>query len=129
KLARGGGGEVHAAFEIATDSVANAQRAPLDLAFVIDRSGSMEGDRLEHAKSAARGIVEKLGAQDHVALVQYDDNAQVVVPSLAMDDAGKSKMEHAIAALAVGGSTNLEAGLELGRSEVQRVYVSGEASR
>src|SRR6185437_13679910 len=90
---------------------------------------SMEGDRLEHAKSAARGIVEKLGAQDHVALVQYDDNAQVVVPSLAMDDEGKSKMEHAIAALAVGGSTNLEAGLELGRSEVQRVYVSGEASR
>jgi Ca-activated chloride channel homolog len=129
KLARGGGGDLHAEFEIATDTVANAQRAPLDLAFVIDRSGSMSGDRLEHAKSAARGIVEKLGAEDHVALIQYDDNAQVVVPSLVMDDAGKTKMEHAIDALEVGGSTNLEGGLELGRHEVERVYVSGEASR
>jgi Ca-activated chloride channel family protein len=129
KLARGGGGDLHAEFEIATQAATNAQRPPLDLAFVIDRSGSMSGDRLEHAKSAARGIVEKLGAQDHVALIQYDDAAQVVVSSLVMDDGGRTKMEKAIAALETGGSTNLEAGLELGRHEVERVYVSGEASR
>jgi len=129
KLAVGGGGEVHASFEIATDRVNDAQRPPLDLAVVIDRSGSMDGDRLDHAKSAARGIVDKLDAQDHVALIQYDDSAQVVVGSLAMDATGKQTIDHAIAAMFTGGSTNLEAGLELGRKEVERVYKTGEASR
>ena len=129
QLAHGGGGDVHAAFELVTDPIANAQRAPLDLAFVIDRSGSMEGDRLDHAKSAARGIVAQLGARDHVALIQYDDSAQVVVASLAMDSAGKATLDHAITSLATGGSTNLESGLELGLREVQRAYAPGEASR
>jgi Ca-activated chloride channel family protein len=129
KLAKNGGGDLHASLSLVTDTVPNGQRAPLDLAFVIDRSGSMEGDRLEHAKSAALGIVAKLDASDHVALVQYDDAAQVVVASLAMDEAGKTKLDRAIQHLEVGGSTNLEAGLQLGRKEVERVYHSGEASR
>jgi Ca-activated chloride channel family protein len=129
KLAKNGGGDLHASLSLVTDTVPNGQRAPLDLAFVIDRSGSMEGDRLEHAKSAALGIVAKLDANDHVALVQYDDAAQVVVASLAMDEAGKTKLDRAIQRLEVGGSTNLEAGLQLGRKEVERVYTSGEASR
>jgi Ca-activated chloride channel homolog len=129
KLAKNGGGDLHASLQLVTDTVPNGQRAPLDLAFVIDRSGSMEGDRLEHAKSAALGIVAKLDANDHVALVQYDDAAQVVVASLAMDEAGKTKLDRAIQHLEVGGSTNLEGGLQLGRKEVERVYHSGEASR
>ncbi len=128
-IMQGGGGDVYASFEITTDNAANAQRPALDLALVIDRSGSMSDGRIEHAQTAAIGIVERLSAADHVALVQYDDNANVVVASTAMDDAGKARMKSAIRGIQLGGSTNLHGGLVLGRDEVQRTLGAQQVSR
>src|SRR6478735_9098776 len=67
-LLRGTGGEAFAAFELTTDEIKDSTRPPLDLAIVIDRSGSMSG-RIGYAQDAAVGIIEHLGEQDHVALV------------------------------------------------------------
>jgi Ca-activated chloride channel family protein len=127
-IARGQGGHVHASFEITTDTVQNAQRPPLNLALVIDRSGSMSG-RIEHAQAAALGIVNRLDAQDRVSLVQYDDSANTVVESIATDAAGKERLRKAIHAIALGGGTNLHRGLELGRDEVQRELKQAQVSR
>jgi Ca-activated chloride channel family protein len=128
-IMRNSGGDVYASFEIATDNATNAQRPPLNLALVIDRSGSMSDGRIEHAQSAAIGIVEHLDAADRVALVTYDDNANVVVSSIAMDAAGKKKIESAIKGIQLGGSTNLNGGLVLGRDEVQRSLQAQQVSR
>lgn len=127
-LLRGTGGETFAAFELTTDDIKDATRPPLDLALVIDRSGSMAG-RIGYAQDAAVGIIEHLGEQDHVALIQYDDSADVVVASTAMDPKGKNAMRTAIRGISLGGSTNLHGGLVLGRDEVQRVYTQGQVSR
>ncbi len=128
-ILRGGGGELYASFDISTDTVADMQRPPLNLAVVIDRSGSMTNGRIEHARSAALGIVDKLGGTDRVALVTYDDSANVVVPSIAMDSEGKAKLRDAIRGIHLGGSTNLHGGLELGRDEVKRTFQSSQVSR
>jgi Ca-activated chloride channel homolog len=127
-LLRGSGGEAFAAFELTTEELKDVTRPPLDLALVIDRSGSMSG-RIEYAQQAAVGIVERLGEQDHVALVQYDDSAQVVVASVAMDAKGKAAMRTAIQGISLGGGTNLHGGLVLGRDEVQRVATQGQVGR
>lgn len=127
-IARGTGGDVHAAFEITTASVTNTQRPPLNLALVIDRSGSMSG-RIEHARAAAFGIVSRLDANDRVSLIQYDDDAQTLVPSTITDLAGKERLRKAIEAIALGGGTNLHRGLELGRDQVMRELKQAQVSR
>lgn len=128
KLLKNGGGEAFAGFELTTTAAAG-QRPPLDLALVIDHSGSMSDGRIDHAKSAAIGLVQKLGADDHVALIEYDDSAQVLVQSTAMDPHGKDAMMSAIQRIELGGGTNLNGGMLMGRQEVERVYSTGHVSR
>ena len=97
----------------------DAPRPPLNLALVIDRSGSMASeDKLEHAKSAAEQLVGRLGPEDRVALVSYDDKVQVELPSTSAHDV--RPVLAAIRALRTGGSTNLCGGMLAGVEELRR---------
>ena len=48
-------------------------RAPLHLALVLDRSGSMSGEPLAEAKRCARNMIDGLGAGDRAAIFAFDD--------------------------------------------------------
>lgn len=100
-----------------------APRPPLNLALVIDRSGSMASeDKLEHAKSAAEQLVGRLGPDDRVALVSYDEHVKVELPSTSARDV--RPVLAAIRALTTGGSTNLCGGLLEGVAELRRNLVA-----
>ena len=55
------------------------KRPALNLAIVIDRSGSMGNGRLEAAKEAAIGIVNRLNKHDRLSVVVYDDEVTVLI--------------------------------------------------
>jgi len=94
-----------------------AQRSGLtrpgyDLCIVLDRSGSMVGDKLEHSKQAILAIIENMLPADRLSLVVYDDEVNSVFSALTI--LSSQKMKDDVRAITSGGSTNLYGGLKMG---------------
>lgn len=91
---------------------------PVDLAIVLDTSGSMNADdAMEHAKAAAREVVGSLDADDRLTVVTFDESAATVIPYGPID---RESSILAISRIYEGGPTNLYAGLEQARLELVR---------
>ncbi len=87
------------------------EQAPdLNLAVVIDASGSMRGRPLEAAKEAAIGIVETMRPCDRLSVVSFASEAIVHLPAALMNEPSKASALDAIASLHTRGCTDLAAG-------------------
>jgi len=86
------------------------EEAPsLALALVIDRSGSMSGDKIEMAKAAAKASAELLGPKDYVSVIAFDSECYPVVP---LQSAGNSSVATEIASIQSAGGTNMAPAME-----------------
>jgi Ca-activated chloride channel homolog len=92
------------------------QRPALNLALVIDRSGSMAGRKLSNARQAARFLAGELSERDRLAIVTFDGAVQVLVPSMPVRD--PLAFIIAINTIDAGGCTALFDGWLAGATEV-----------
>ena len=93
-------------------------RLPLDVALVLDRSGSMTGEKIELARTAARQAIDLLRSDDRFAVVVYDTVVDLVAGS---SPATTEARRHAIEALArtdARGGTDLSGGWLRGCEQV-----------
>lgn len=93
------------------------KKVPLNLSIVLDRSGSMAGDKMTFAKKAACGIIDKLSPSDFVSIVVYDELIDVIQPATAVID--KDSIKQKLAKIKPRGSTNLWGGSEKGYEQVK----------
>jgi Ca-activated chloride channel family protein len=91
----------------ATDDVNATARPDLDLAIVLDRSGSMSGDKLNHAKQAGIDLLAQLEPTDRVTLITYDDHVSTRVLARTTDRAGVLQLRNALLNVHPGGGTAL----------------------
>ena len=99
------------------------RRAPLNLALVIDKSGSMQGERIRQAREAALYAIGRLRPEDVVSVIAFDHNVQVLVPATHVSDLGA--IRRGIERLEAGGTTAIFAGVSKGSDEVRR-YIDRE---
>ncbi len=98
-----------------------SERPPVNAAIVLDKSGSMQGEKIARAREAAIMALDQLTEGDYVSVVTYDGTVRVVVP--ATEVSRRYWIADAIRNIGVGGSTALFAGVSRGASEV-RTYLS-----
>lgn len=95
------------------------EKPSLAMVLVIDKSGSMEGVPMELARQAAKSAAELLGAQDQIAVIGFDSDAQVMCEMTSASQQGT--IQAAIDSLAAGGGTFMFPAMEQGREMLERV--------
>lgn len=104
-----------------------SHRTPLNLAVVLDKSGSMTGAKLEKTKQAALQLVDRLTPNDVFSLVIFSDEATVLVPAQKVTD--KDALREKIESIQADGSTALYAGVKMGSDQLREYFSSRRINR
>jgi len=91
---------------------------PLNLCLVLDRSTSMQGEKMDIVKAAASQLVQTLRPQDVFSFVTFSDRAEVIIPASVQMD--RTKLQGRIQMIQAGGATEIYQGLEAGLQEIRR---------
>jgi Ca-activated chloride channel family protein len=98
------------------------------LVFVVDRSGSMSGGRLDMVKSTILDTLPRLNPEDYISIITFDDQAIVNVGLSQVKNSDMKKINKIVSDIEAGGSTNLEAGYRLAVAEVAKLANGLEAN-
>ena len=91
---------------------------PLNVCLVLDRSTSMQGEKMDVVKAAAVQVLRNLRPQDILSVVTFSDRAEVVIPASYYQE--RTRLESKIQMIHPSGATEIYQGLEAGVKEVMR---------
>lgn len=94
------------------------RRLPLNLCLVLDHSGSMDGQPLETVKSAALGLIDRLGEDDRLSVIAFDHKAKIIIENQQVRNG--AAIAKGIERLKAEGGTAIDEGLKLGIQEAAK---------
>ncbi|MDT7897409.1 MAG: VWA domain-containing protein [Armatimonadota bacterium] len=103
------------------------QSAPLNLCLVLDRSGSMAGQKIENLRRAVELVIDQLDPMDILSIVLFDDRAEVLVPATPVTD--KNALKAKVKGITDRGGTEMSKGMQLGIQELQKHLTPDRVSR
>jgi Ca-activated chloride channel family protein len=117
----------HVLIQLRSGAIATGRRLPLNLALVVDRSGSMEGEPLEYVKQACGYVVDLLEPNDTLSVITFAEQVEVLVPARRVIN--KSLLKEHINRIEVGNTTNLYDAIVAGCQQVAATRSEGYVNR
>ncbi len=100
---------------------------PLNLSLVLDKSGSMQGKKIENLRQAAKLVVDRLGPQDIISIIAFSDRKYLIAESQPVTD--KEALKKQIDRIRDGGGTAISGGLSQGLAELDKALSPDRVSR
>src|SRR4051794_37975854 len=104
--------------EAKPEAIVTTTRTAVNFCMVLDRSGSMDGPKIESLKRAVMQVIDTLDPTDTISVVVFDETAAVMVPFSPADN--KVELKNRIEAIRVQGGTAMSTGLQAGADEVRK---------
>lgn len=111
---------IYALLEIENISDLDKNNLPCThICLVIDRSTSMEGERMDMVKKSVVQLFRKMRPKDYISVVSFSDRAEVVLPPTQINSLDRFEFE--VALIRPGGGTEIFQGLDLGLRQIKRL--------
>lgn len=124
-------GRVHLELILGAETLPDTEspRVPTDLVVVLDRSGSMQGEKIRQARAAIHQLISQLEPDDRFGLVAFSSNAEVAIPLTLAAPAASGGWTATVASLSAGGGTFMAPALDLGLGLIERSRQAGRSPR
>lgn len=107
----------------------SGSRSPVNLAFVLDRSGSMDGQKIRLAAQAVEEAIGQLRSDDRFAVVIYDDEVETLISGMLATPAARTEAIERLRTVAARNMTNLSGGWLAGCEQVAGALIEEGVNR
>ncbi len=118
---------VYALVDIKAGSGTALGAMPANFSLVLDRSGSMDGEKMDNLKEAVGYVVDHLSDNDLVSVTIFDDQVETLIPNQPAQNRAEIKAK--LAKVIARGGTQISDGLKAGLAEVKKGYAKDRVNR
>jgi Ca-activated chloride channel family protein len=118
---------VYVLIEAAPGAAMAQVQMPLNLSLVLDKSGSMQGQKIQNLREAAKLVVDRLGPRDTISIVAFSDRKYLIADSQPVSD--KAELKKKIDRIRDGGGTAISGGMSQGLAELDKAVSPDRVSR
>jgi Ca-activated chloride channel family protein len=118
---------VYVLIEAAPGAAMAQVQMPLNLSLVLDKSGSMQGQKIQNLRDAAKLVVDRLGPKDTISIVAFSDRKYRIAESQPVSD--QAGLKKKIDRIRDGGGTAISGGMSQGLAELDKAVAPDRVSR